>query len=155
MVEKAKVIKKTTANNTKAVTKSPKTSVKKAKPVAKAAKSPAKKTTKSAAEGTTTTIRKKTTASSAKPAAKNEVTATKGTKKASPKNLTSVQKPVGKAKVRKVMKEFKEKELHSGSKIGPKVKNREQAIAIALSEGRKAESGKYKAKKTPVRKKSK
>jgi hypothetical protein len=37
-------------------------------------------------------------------------------------------------KVRKVMHEFKEGELHSGSKSGPIVKDRKQAIAIALSE---------------------
>jgi hypothetical protein len=37
-------------------------------------------------------------------------------------------------KVHKVMKEFKEGKLHSGSKKGPKVKNRKQAIAIAMSE---------------------
>jgi hypothetical protein len=36
-------------------------------------------------------------------------------------------------KVRKVMKEFKSGTLHSGKK-GPVVKNRKQAIAIALSE---------------------
>ena len=42
-----------------------------------------------------------------------------------------------KAKVKKVMHEFKEHELHSGSKKGPVVKNRKQAIAIALSEARK------------------
>ena len=40
-------------------------------------------------------------------------------------------------KVKKVMHEFKEHELHSGSKHGPKVHNRKQAIAIALSEQRK------------------
>lgn len=39
-------------------------------------------------------------------------------------------------KVHKVMKEFKEGELHSGS--GDKVKNPKQAIAIALSEARKS-----------------
>ena len=37
------------------------------------------------------------------------------------------------------MGEFKSGELHSGSKEGPLVKNRKQAIAIGLSEGRKAE----------------
>jgi hypothetical protein len=42
------------------------------------------------------------------------------------------------AKVAKVMHEFKSGELHSGSKTGPKVKDREQAIAIAISEGKKA-----------------
>jgi len=36
-------------------------------------------------------------------------------------------------KVHKVMREFKEGTLHSG-KGGPEVKDREQAIAIALSE---------------------
>lgn len=40
-------------------------------------------------------------------------------------------------KVKKVMHEFKAGELHSGSKKGPVVKNRKQAIAIALSEARK------------------
>lgn len=47
--------------------------------------------------------------------------------------------PVGKAKVRKVMHEFKHGALHSGSKTGPKVTSRRQAVAIALSEARKAE----------------
>lgn len=41
-------------------------------------------------------------------------------------------------KVEKVMHEYKHGELHSGSKKGPKVKSRKQAIAIALSEARKA-----------------
>jgi len=39
-----------------------------------------------------------------------------------------------KSKVSKVMHEFKEKKLHSGSKKGPLVKNPKQAIAISLSE---------------------
>lgn len=38
------------------------------------------------------------------------------------------------AKVGKVMHEYKMGELHSGSKSGPAVKSRKQAIAIALSE---------------------
>ena len=38
------------------------------------------------------------------------------------------------AKVGKVMGEFKEGTLHSGSKKGPAVTNKKQAIAIALSE---------------------
>ena len=42
-----------------------------------------------------------------------------------------------KSKVHKVMREFKEGKLHSGSKHGPKVKSRKQAIAIALSEQRR------------------
>ncbi len=41
-------------------------------------------------------------------------------------------------KVRKVMDEFKAGKLHSGSKKGPEVTNPKQAIAIALSEARKA-----------------
>ncbi len=40
----------------------------------------------------------------------------------------------GAAKVSKVMREFKAGDLHSGSKAGPKVKNRKQAIAIAMNE---------------------
>lgn len=38
------------------------------------------------------------------------------------------------AKVGKVMKEYKAGELHSGSKSGPKVTSRAQAIAIGMSE---------------------
>ena len=43
----------------------------------------------------------------------------------------------GKRKVSKVMKEYREGKLRSGSKKGPKVKSRKQAVAIALSEARK------------------
>ena len=42
-----------------------------------------------------------------------------------------------KGKVEKVMEEYKEGKLHSGSKKGPKVTNPKQAIAIGLSEARK------------------
>lgn len=41
-------------------------------------------------------------------------------------------------KVQKVMHEFKAGTLHSGSKKGPMVKSRKQAIAIALSEAKKS-----------------
>lgn len=41
-----------------------------------------------------------------------------------------------------VMHKFKHGTLHSGSKKGPKVKNRKQAIAIMMSEKRQSESGK-------------
>jgi hypothetical protein len=41
-------------------------------------------------------------------------------------------------KVEKVMHEYKEGKLHSGSKKGPEVRSRKQAVAIALSEARKA-----------------
>ena len=40
-------------------------------------------------------------------------------------------------KVEKVMHEWKEGKLHSGSKKGPKVKSKLQAVAIALSEARR------------------
>jgi Family of unknown function (DUF6496) len=51
----------------------------------------------------------------------------------------------------KVMSKFKAGKLHSSSKTGPKVKSRQQAIAIMLSEKRKEakHGGKY-----PERKKS-
>lgn len=42
-----------------------------------------------------------------------------------------------KDKIEKVMKEFSEGRLHSGSKKGPRVSNKKQAIAIALSEARR------------------
>ena len=41
-----------------------------------------------------------------------------------------------------VMKKWGEGELHSGSKSGPAVKNQGQAVAIMLSEKRKAQGGK-------------
>lgn len=41
-------------------------------------------------------------------------------------------------KVGKVMEEFKEGTLRSGSKTGPKVTDRKQALAIGLSEAREA-----------------
>lgn len=44
----------------------------------------------------------------------------------------------GAAKIAKVMGEFKAGKLHSGSKKGPEVTNPKQAVAIALSEARKA-----------------
>jgi len=53
-----------------------------------------------------------------------------------------------KGKVEKVMGEYKRGELHSGSKKGPKVKSRKQAIAIALSEAREA------GEEVPMRKSS-
>ncbi len=40
-------------------------------------------------------------------------------------------------KVKKVMKEYSEGTLHSGSKNGPKVIDKSQALAIGYSEARK------------------
>ncbi len=47
-------------------------------------------------------------------------------------------KSKGKLKIKKVMGEFSEGKLHSGSKKGPVVSNPAQAKAIALSEAREA-----------------
>lgn len=45
-----------------------------------------------------------------------------------------MKKTKGQLKVAKVMTEFGKGKLHSGSKKGPEVTNRKQAVAIALSE---------------------
>lgn len=41
-------------------------------------------------------------------------------------------------KMKKVMGEYKRGTLHSGSKSGPRVTSRKQAIAIGMSQARKA-----------------
>lgn len=46
-----------------------------------------------------------------------------------------------KSKMEKTMHEFKEGSLHSGSKSGPKVKSRKQAIAIGMNQARKSRRG--------------
>lgn len=52
---------------------------------------------------------------------------------------THKKKPAeNKGKIEKVMHEYKEGKLHSGSKKGPQVTNPRQALAIALNESRKA-----------------
>lgn len=56
-------------------------------------------------------------------------------------------------KVERVMKEYKQHKLHSGSKHGPEVTNPKQAIAIALSEARKV--GEKVSPKKPKAKKRK
>jgi hypothetical protein len=45
---------------------------------------------------------------------------------------------LGDEKVATTMREYKHGKLRSGSKKGPKVKSRKQAVAIALSQARRA-----------------
>ena len=64
------------------------------------------------------------------------------------KNDKTLKTPKAKAKISKVMHEFSEGDLRSGSKKGPKVVKKSQALAIGLSEARKAsKKGKSKKKK--------
>ncbi len=49
-----------------------------------------------------------------------------------------------------VMHKFKHGLLHSGSDKGPRVKNRKQAIAIMLSEKKKANEGKSEYKSSSI-----
>jgi hypothetical protein len=62
--------------------------------------------------------------------AKRKASTSGGTKR---QKVTST---AGQHKVHKVMKEYKSGSLHSGS--GARVTSRKQAVAIALSEGRRA-----------------
>ena len=62
----------------------------------------------------------------------------KGAHKPGPVMLKKGGQAKGMAKVGKVMGEYKEGKLHSGSKTGPKVTSRKQAVAIALNEARSA-----------------
>jgi len=56
-----------------------------------------------------------------------------------------MKKTMAQAKIGKVMTEYKAGKLHSGSKKGPTVTSRKQAVAIAMSEAKmpkkKAKSG--------------
>ncbi len=52
-----------------------------------------------------------------------------------------MKKTKSEKKMSKVYKEFKEGTLHSG-KGGPVVKSKKQAVAIMISEGKKAAKGK-------------
>ncbi len=55
-------------------------------------------------------------------------------------------KKVMKKKMKKVMTEFKEGKLRSGSKKGPVVENPKQAVAIAYSEAKEAKENSKKRK---------
>lgn len=54
------------------------------------------------------------------------------------KRQRKMKKSKSEKKISKVMREFKKGELNSGSKTGPVVKSRKQAIAIALSEAKQS-----------------
>ncbi len=76
--------------------------------------------------------------------------------------MPKLPKSAPKAEKKKVMKEemesYKSGELHSGSKKGPLVKSRKQAIAIALSESgqsKKVKRGKVAKKARAAMKKRK
>lgn len=74
----------------------------------------------------------------------------KSIKEAHKAHSPASKKKMKHSKVEKVMHEYKEGDLHSGSKKGPKVKSKKQAVAIALSEARKAGEkvkAKHKSKK--------
>lgn len=51
--------------------------------------------------------------------------------------MTKRKKSAKGGKMQKTMHEFKHGQLHSGSKSGPKVKSRKQAIAIGLNQQRR------------------
>jgi len=54
------------------------------------------------------------------------------------KDPKSKQVSVGREKIDKVMHEYGMGELHSGSKMGPKVTSPRQAVAIAYSEAKRS-----------------
>jgi hypothetical protein len=49
-------------------------------------------------------------------------------------------------KIKKVIKEFDRGELHSGSKKGPVVKSKDQALAIGYAESKKKDKKRKKSK---------
>jgi hypothetical protein len=53
--------------------------------------------------------------------------------------------------VRETMHEFKRGTLRSGSKRGPRVSSRKQAIAIALNQARKGKRGKRRSSRRSAR----
>lgn len=63
------------------------------------------------------------------------------------KKIKPKSKVEKKNKIKKVMEEFKEGKLKSGSKKGPEVTNPKQAVAIAMSESGQSKKKKKKSKK--------
>lgn len=72
-------------------------------------------------------------------------------KQQSMKGLDGRAKRKDGGKIEKVMHEFKEGELHSGSKQGPKVKSRKQAVAIAMSEAGKSRTARKSGGRTKAK----
>lgn len=69
---------------------------------------------------------------------KHEMAEHKAGKKAGKALKKEVKRGKKEGKIEKTMHEFKEHSLHAGSKKGPIVTNPKQAIAISLSQARKA-----------------
>ena len=67
--------------------------------------------------------------------------------------MAAKKKTAAQKKISKVMREYGRDELHSGSKKGPVVKSRKQAIAIALSEAGMSMPKKKTSKKSPKKSK--
>ena len=51
-------------------------------------------------------------------------------------------------KIRQVMHEYKRGQLRSGSKHGPRVSSRKQAIAIALNQARQGKRGRRRSRRS-------
>ena len=64
-----------------------------------------------------------------------------------PKLSRKASKKAKQSRMHTEMSKFKRGRLHSGSKHGPKVTSREQAIAIGLSESGQSRKGRKVAKK--------
>lgn len=58
-----------------------------------------------------------------------------------PKLSRRASKSSKRERMRAEMEKYKRGEMHSGSKDGPRVKNRKQAIAISLSESGQSKKG--------------
>jgi hypothetical protein len=71
-----------------------------------------------------------------------------------PKLKSNVSKKAKKNRVKDELHKFKEGTLHSGSRKGPKVTDRKQAIAIALSEAGLSKQGKKRTAKKPSKRNS-